>query len=85
MISAYGFTSDPVYVIADGFMPDNEIDTYTVPGLNVSTGLEGVGHIVFCKTRGCNLKFYEWYVETFLIPFVKGIRARHKLAENSFL
>jgi hypothetical protein len=62
MISAYGFTSDPVYVIADGFMLDNEIDTYTVPGLNVSTGLEGVGHIVFCKTRGCNLKFYEWYV-----------------------
>jgi hypothetical protein len=74
LMSAAGYAANPVYVLADDSMDEDEIDVHEVKGLSVSPTLGGTGYLVFSKTRGCNLAFYKWYNEKFLIPFTEATR-----------
>jgi hypothetical protein len=69
-ISAFGFQTEPVYVIADDSMDEDAIDVHRVEGLGVGTQLESHGYLVFCKTRCCNLAFFVWYNKHVVIPAV---------------
>lgn len=43
LISAFGNSADPVYILADDAMKKDEIDTYVVPGLHIGPQLVGRG------------------------------------------
>lgn len=51
LMSAFGFSADPVFVIADGTMNEDEIDVHEVIGLGVGTDINAKGYVVFCRTR----------------------------------
>ena len=40
-------------------MEGNAIDVYRVPALGTSTELHSVGHVVFCKSRCCNINYFS--------------------------
>jgi hypothetical protein len=58
LVSAAGHASNPVYVIADMTMNEEEIAVHEVKGLSIPNGLNSTGWVVMCKTRGCNLEFF---------------------------
>ena len=59
LIFADGSTGPPAYVVADGSMDGNDIEVYRVPALGISTELHSVGYVVFCKSRCCNINFFQ--------------------------
>jgi hypothetical protein len=83
LMSAGGFSADPVFVIADGSMGANEIDWYKVQGLGVGTDLTAAGYVVFCQSRCCNLEFYKWFNNSILIPFVFKIKSTYKIDDTA--
>ena len=83
LMGAEGFTSDPVYILADNEMPEEEFAVYEVPGLHAHTGMCGKGYIVLCKTRCCNAAFYNWFNRSILIPFVEATRAHYDLQSDT--
>jgi len=61
-------------------MKDDEIKLIQVKGLNFNfTPSLEVGYIVFCKTRGGNLRFFHWLFTTYVVEFLEISR---KLAER---
>ena len=77
IITASGLScSTPVYVIADGSMDKDDCKTYQVLGLS-SDVFNNVGYICFCKTRACNNKFYLWFNNTVLIPYMKALKRNY--------
>lgn len=83
LMAAEGFTSDPVYIMADDDMPEGDFAVYEVPGLHAHTGLAGKGYIVFCKTRCCNAAFYDWFNRSILVPFVEATRMHYSLPRDT--
>ena len=59
ILTASGSASQPVYVVADVDMQNNEIDVYKVPGLGITTDPGNNGFIVYCKSRSCNEAFSQ--------------------------
>ena len=37
---------------------------------------------MFCKTRGCNYKFYEWYNTTILLEFIKSLKHKYEYEDD---
>jgi len=68
--NAAGFTSTPVFNIADGNMGEEDADFYTISGLGTNGTQRNFGYLCFTKTRACNKKFYDWFAKQILIPFV---------------
>jgi len=83
LMSAFGFQGNPVFIIADKNMTDDEFDPYEVPGLGVGTDFTLNGYVVFCATRCCNEHFFMWYNENILIPYIKNIKDKFKLPDNT--
>jgi hypothetical protein len=50
------------------------MEVHEIHGLSNSTDLDSKGYLVFTKTRCCNERFYEWYMTTIVVPFVKKMR-----------
>ncbi len=73
---ASGEQSEPIYIIADDNMGEEDIDIYKVPELAVHTNLESTGYVVFCKSRACNKAFYKWFNKDILLPFIDVLRAK---------
>jgi hypothetical protein len=79
LISAGGYQSDPVYVIADSTMDSGDIDVRAVNGLGIGTQVSNKGYIVFSNTRACNLRFYKWFNSYIVIPFINEIKGQYGL------
>lgn len=82
IISAGGVQADPIFILADENMAEDEMRVVKVPGLGVGTNLDNQGYVVFCKTRSANEKFYSWMMEFVLIPFINQIKKHYELDEN---
>ena len=57
MVNAFGNTADPVFIVADDKMNEDEIDVHTITGC---TTVKAKGYVVFCKSRAGNKQFFEW-------------------------
>lgn len=83
IMSAGGFTSVPVFVLASDKMPAEEMDPYFVKGLSIGTeDLNGGGWVVFCKTRTGNRGFFEWVNTKVLIQFIQNIRSKREIDQT---
>ena len=82
LMSASGFVGPPVYVIADDNMNNLDIDVYSVPDLSLSVDAEKA-YLVFCKSRACNYKFYDWFNSTILFNFIDSIKKRYDYADGT--
>eukprot|EP01034_Spumella_vulgaris_P029667 gene29667-36749_t len=69
MHTAAGFVAPPVYIIQDSSMPKETHMVTQVTGLSHSCDTTSYGYLVFCNTRACNASFYQWFMETVVIPF----------------
>jgi hypothetical protein len=75
IINCTGSQSNPVYLIADANLADDECQVYEVPLLGIGTNVkDNVGYVVFCKDRIANSKFYDWVNEHVLIPFASDLK-----------
>lgn len=79
LISADGYAAHPVFVVQDNNMAEGDIDVHECPGLGVSTTAGEKAYIVFVRTRGANLAFYEWFNTMILFPFVHVQRTCHRI------
>jgi hypothetical protein len=82
LINAAGDAMDPVFVVADDNMQPEVFHAYEIPGLGIGTDIGSRGHLVFCATRGCNLAFYKWLNNNFLVPSVMRIRSAYNLPDD---
>lgn len=80
---AFGDIFDPIFVVADDSMEQNDIDVHKIPGLGVGTDIGSFAWVVLCKTRGCNKTFYKWLNQSVLIPAVLKLRKHNNLPESS--
>jgi hypothetical protein len=75
IISAVGMVSDPIYMLADDNMDEEEFRVYEIAMLGTGHNLkENRGYVVFTKTRAANTKFYKWMNEKVLFPFISDLR-----------
>jgi len=72
--NAAGDVGPQVFIIADKDMEEGDMEAYEVFGLSSSGGQQRNAWLVFTKTRAGNDKFYKWYLETVINPFVKERR-----------
>ena len=72
-----GGKSTPVYAFADNSMPLDQIDIHQVAGLGNSPSEKG--YLIFCNTKCCNEKFFTWFDQEILIPYVKKIKEAYEL------
>ncbi len=75
--NAAGYTSPPVFNIADPNMSEEDFIFYQIPGLGTNREQCNFGWLCFTKTRACNEKFYDWFAKTVLVPFVEESRKGH--------
>jgi hypothetical protein len=74
LMSAGGHLADPIFIIADPNMPEQQIDNYAVIGLGISTSPGAVGHVVFSKSRIPDEAFYRWFNLNILPAFVDELK-----------
>lgn len=73
LINAAGMAANPVFIVADAGMPEDAIDVYDCPDLYITATCKHA-YIVFCHTRQCNYRFYEWFNSIVLIPMVCEVK-----------
>jgi hypothetical protein len=64
-----------VYLIADSEMTSDALETYEIPGLGNGSELASRGWLCICKSRQANTKFYEWFGEHIVVPYVSDSRS----------
>ena len=74
LISFGGITDDPLFVVGDDYMKEDDIDVHNVLGLSLSTHVGADGTVVFCNSRSCNQMFFHWWFLERLIPFVRRVK-----------
>jgi hypothetical protein len=74
LVSAMGYASFPVFVIANKSMDEHAIDVHRVEGLGIGTSVNEHGYVIFCKSRLGNRAFFDWFILILLIPWVKDLR-----------
>lgn len=83
LINAMGDQCDPIYVIQDKAMGEEDIEVHKVPGLGLGTAME-FGYVVFCKSRCGNLAFFKWFLKDILIPWIERLKAHYEIDESEF-
>jgi len=78
VINAGGLQSDPVYLLADENMTEEEFPVYCVPGLGVGTNFDNVGYVVLTKTRAGNVAYNKWLFTNIMLSWVDKLRAFYK-------
>ncbi len=69
-------------MVADKSMGPEECEIYPIMGLT-HTALSGIeGYLAVTATRAANLKFFNWYYENIVLPFVDSSRAYVSLAKR---
>ncbi len=69
-----------IYVVSDARMNAKDLDTYTVQGLGVGSGVEDYGYVIFCKKRTGNTALYSFINEHVLVPLINNIRDNFSLS-----
>lgn len=82
IMTAGGFTSNPIYIIADKDMKKDEIDVHSIPGFGIGTDLTAKGYVIFCSTRQLNENFFRWININIIIPFVRDIREMYSISTD---
>ena len=77
LISAFGFISEPVFLVADSNMSKEDIDVQEVMGLGVTSTVTK-GYVVFCQSRAGNASFFEWFNQVIVLGFIESIRTNYK-------
>ena len=73
LIAAFGFASDPIFVLADNGMDREALDVHEVKGLGIANSMTDKGYVVFCSSRLGNRAFFRWFVIIILIPHTRSI------------
>lgn len=81
MFFANGVTGDPVYIIADDNMTDEEFRVYEIAGLGVGVNIDNKGYLLITKSRSLNLAAYRWYYKTYVVNMVALVRKVFKLED----
>lgn len=82
-MSAHGYVAPPIFIICDESMEKEDLAVHELPAFGVGGRLDETAYLVFCRTRGCNSNFYEWFNTVVLIPFVQLTRKTMGLPEDS--
>jgi hypothetical protein len=82
LIFADGSAGRPVYVVADDNMDAEAIDVHKVTGMGIGVDPASYGYIIFCKTRCCNVKFFEWLNGVYLFEELQLKKSIHGLGDN---
>jgi hypothetical protein len=69
VISAFGDIAPPLFVLQS---PNMEAGKYDQMTLEIELGQ--TVHIVFCKSRGCDASFHEWFNIEYILPWIDKIR-----------
>ena len=64
-------------------MEPEDIDVHVVTGLGIGTNPEAAAWVVFCRTRCCNRRFFEWISIMCVVPFIRSTRIANRLPEDS--
>ncbi len=83
LISAFGYSSDPVFVLQDSNMEKDSIDVHRVEELGMTNTINTCGYVVFCKTRCCNELFYVWYLQCIVIAWAITNCQKHNLGADA--
>lgn len=78
--NAAGYTAPPVLVIADPNIKEEDFIYRRVEGLSHLMHSDAYGYVVFSKTRCGNPKFFKWYFEDVVVPFVQ--KWKGKIVKN---
>lgn len=77
IMSAAGIIcSSIVLVVADENMAKEDISVHKVHTLSISAGVDGVGYVVFCRSRCGNAAFFQWFNVVILGGFLTDIKAQ---------
>jgi hypothetical protein len=55
-------------------MHPSGLDVHRVAGLGIGTDIGNSGYVVFCRTRCCNIAFYDWFNRQLLLLFIDRIK-----------
>lgn len=80
--NAAGYSTKPVFVIADDEMGEEEFKVFLVRGLGNNNVNRSNGWLCFTKTRACNRAFYRWFATEIVCKFVKKSRDSQPLKPN---
>ena len=85
VITAGRRMGDPIFLIADDSMSEDDFDVQECPCLAIGTSLGSTAWITFSKTRCWNASGYRWFNTLILIPFVQRIKEfqRYPIDERS--
>ena len=79
VITAGSRMADPVFLIADDTMGEDDFDAQECPCLSIGTALGSTAWVTFSKTRCWNITGYEWFNNIILLPFIQRIRSIYQL------
>jgi hypothetical protein len=82
IMSAGGYLSDPIFIIADPSMDAGDIDVYDVKGLGIGIDASNKGTLVFCKDRTLCNEYYDWLIEHKILDFVHYIKNQCELEDD---
>lgn len=83
LMTAAGHLADPIYIMADSSMDEEDIHVLPVQGMGVNTNPFSVGYLVWMKTRSPNAHFFRWFNNLFLIPFVTNLRIAYGIDDET--
>ncbi|TXT28465.1 MAG: hypothetical protein FD136_1995 [Chitinophagaceae bacterium] len=76
LLNAAGQCGTPVFIIGHKHMAKDAIDIYELDGFGLDNSGLGKGIIIILNSRGCSLKFYEYYFEHVVLPFIMATRPK---------
>lgn len=81
LMTASGQRADPVYLIADCSLKEEEFYIYQISGLGIATTdmVQTKGWLAICKTRGGNAAFYKWLNTAFIVPTAQMVKENNDL------
>lgn len=78
LITAAGCRADPVFVIADENMGEDDFHVEECTCLANSGGSTSTAYITFTQTRCWNLRGYEWFNNSIMLPLINQTRKRFR-------
>lgn len=71
MANACGDSSPLVYIAAIEQMSEDSFEVREIIGMCTTANVNGVGYLLFCKSRAGNQSLWIWYYLNIVIPTIK--------------
>lgn len=75
MANACGNSSPLVLIIAIEDMIAEEFQVYEIKGMCITTNIDDVGYMIFCKSRAGNANLWAWYFTNIAVPTISRANA----------